>query len=119
LKINELIKQGRIKKGMTMVELANKIGSTHASISSWESGKSQPNVKYMYALSDILEIDFNQSINPLIVNEDSPSYGNKYNKIIEDLVSTNKKLVDMQNELINNNTSLTKSIVELVNLVKR
>lgn len=55
-KTGELIKNARIKKGYTQVELGDLLGVTNKAISRWEKGDSFPNIGVIEELSRILEI---------------------------------------------------------------
>lgn len=57
MKVNEIIKKQRISLGLTMKELADKVGVTEATISRWESGDID-NMKRdkIYAVSQALHI---------------------------------------------------------------
>ena len=52
----ELIKNARIKKGYTQVELGDLLGVTNKAISRWEKGDSFPNIGVIEELSRILDI---------------------------------------------------------------
>lgn len=55
-KTGELIKNARIKKGYTQVELGDLLGATNKAISRWEKGDSFPNIGVIEELSRILDI---------------------------------------------------------------
>lgn len=55
-KTGELIKNARIKKGYTQVELCDLLGVTNKAISRWEKGDSFPNIGVIEELSRILDI---------------------------------------------------------------
>lgn len=55
-KTGELIKNARIKKGYTQVELGDLLGVTNKAISRWEKGDSFPNIGVIEELSRILDI---------------------------------------------------------------
>lgn len=55
-KTGELIKNARIKKGYTQVELGDLLGVTNKAISRWEKGDSFPNIGVIEELSRILYI---------------------------------------------------------------
>ena len=54
-KTGELIKNARIKKGYTQVELGDLLGVTNKAISRWEKGDSFPNIGVIEELSRILD----------------------------------------------------------------
>lgn len=55
-KTGELIKNARIKKGYTQVELGDLLGVTNKAISRWKKGDSFPNIGVIEELSRILDI---------------------------------------------------------------
>lgn len=57
MEISEMIKEARIKKGMTQQELANSVHVTRQTISKWELGKSVPDEASLSLLYQCLEID--------------------------------------------------------------
>lgn len=57
MEISEIIKNARIKKGMTQQQLADSIYVTRQTISKWELGKSVPDEASLSLLCQCLEID--------------------------------------------------------------
>lgn len=57
MEISEIIKDARIKKGMTQQELANCVYVTRQTISKWELGKSVPDEASLSLLYQCLDID--------------------------------------------------------------
>lgn len=57
MEISKMIKEARIKKGMTQQELANSVYVTRQTISKWELGKSVPDEASLSLLCQCLEID--------------------------------------------------------------
>ena len=57
MEISEIIKEARIKKGMTQQELANCVYVTRQTISKWELGKSVPDEPSLSLLYKCLDID--------------------------------------------------------------
>ena len=55
-KTGELIRNARIKKGYTQVELGDLIGVTNKAISRWEKGDSFPDISVIEELSRVLDI---------------------------------------------------------------
>lgn len=55
-KTGELIKNARIKKGYTQVELGDLLGVTNKAISRWEKGDSFPDISVIEELSRVLDI---------------------------------------------------------------
>ena len=59
-KIGEFIKSKRKEKGLTQIELANKLGITNQAISKWERGKNCPDISLLKDLCKILDININE-----------------------------------------------------------
>ena len=57
MEISEIIKEARIKKGMTQQKLADSVYVTRQTISKWELGKSIPDEASLSLLYQCLEID--------------------------------------------------------------
>ena len=57
MEISEMIKEARIKKGMTQQEVADSVYVTRQTISKWELGKSGPDEASLSLLYQCLEID--------------------------------------------------------------
>lgn len=57
MEISEIIKEARIKKGMTQQELANCVYVTRQTISKWELGKSVPDEASLILLYQCLDIN--------------------------------------------------------------
>ncbi len=55
MSIGERIKKLRNKKGITQLELANKLFVTDKTVSSWESDRTEPSLEVLVKLSDILD----------------------------------------------------------------
>lgn len=71
-KISKNIKSLRSEKGMTQSDLANVLYISRQAVSSWENGRTQPDVEMLGRLSQVLDV----SIEELL-------YGKKYNTTIE------------------------------------
>lgn len=55
-KTGQLIKEARLKSGLTQTELGDMLGVTNKAVSRWENGESFPDVGVLEALSDALHI---------------------------------------------------------------
>jgi phage replication initiation protein len=51
------IRQARLAKGMTQVELAAAVGITQQAVSEWEAGRKTPSDTMKAALLDVLDIN--------------------------------------------------------------
>ena len=58
--IGEFISACRKEKGLTQMQLAEKLNITNRAVSKWETGKSMPDVSLMLDLCDILGITVNE-----------------------------------------------------------
>ena len=61
MEISKIIKEARIKKGMTQQQLADSVYVTRQTISKWELGKSVPDKASLKLLYQCLEIDNKES----------------------------------------------------------
>jgi transcriptional regulator with XRE-family HTH domain len=58
LRIGEQIRERRLNKKMTQKSLAEKLGVSDKTISSWETGRTLPDVELLLKLGDLLESSF-------------------------------------------------------------
>ena len=58
--IGKFISACRTEKGLTQMQLAEKLNITNRAVSKWETGKSMPDVSLMLDLCDILGINVNE-----------------------------------------------------------
>ena len=61
-KISNSIKQARKEAKLSQMELAKRIGVTHAAISFWENGVNIPNVKDCWLLANELGISIDELV---------------------------------------------------------
>lgn len=71
MEISEVIKEARIKKGMTQQQLADSVYVTRQTISKWELGKSIPDEASLSLLYQCLEIDNEEKkiLKNLVINK--------------------------------------------------
>lgn len=94
--IKDIIKKKRIEKGLTMKELAEKVGVSEATISRWESGEiSNMKHKGIILLADVLGISPN-----VIMGWEEPEI--EENEKVKILAREANDLTDVQIDLINN-----------------
>jgi transcriptional regulator with XRE-family HTH domain len=55
--IRLFLSEWRIDKGLTQEQLAERLGSSHVTVSRWETGKRQPDLRAQEALAEALGID--------------------------------------------------------------
>lgn len=60
--IGQIIKKEREKRRLMQDTLANKIGTSKASIENWEKGKSYPSLINAICLSDVFEISLDELV---------------------------------------------------------
>lgn len=70
-KIGKFIAERRREKGMTQVELANKLHITDKAVSKWERGLSCPDIGLLSPLSEALEVSVNDLLRGEIVSCDA------------------------------------------------
>ena len=68
-KIGKFIAERRKSLNMTQKDLAERVGVTDKAVSRWETGRGSPDVSYLTALADVLEV----SISELVLGERSGS----------------------------------------------
>lgn len=56
---NDVLRQLRIKAGMSQEELANKLDLAKSTISMYESGSREPSLEILEAIADIFNVDMN------------------------------------------------------------
>ena len=79
----QLIKEARIKSGLTQAELGDILGVTNKAVSRWENGESFPDVGVLEALSDALHIGIEEIVT-------GGEQGEDVSKTLTDLVNTVK-----------------------------
>ena len=91
-KIGKFIAELRKEKGMTQKELAEKVGVSDKTISKWECGNSIPDITYLEALCNSLDISVNELLSGERLTDES--YSEKAEENIMALMKeneTNKK----------------------------
>ena len=76
-KIGKFISKCRKDKGLTQMQLAEKLNITDRAVSKWETGKAMPDSSVMLELCDILKITVNDLLSGEVVTMDN------YNKELE------------------------------------
>lgn len=62
IQFGERVRELRISKGMTQLELADKFNSAEATISRLEKGRLNPSLLWLIKLSKALEVDFSELV---------------------------------------------------------
>ena len=59
MKINEIIRQKRLKKGLTQEQVANYLGVSTPAVNKWEKGTTYPDILLLPVLARLLDTDLN------------------------------------------------------------
>lgn len=95
-KIGKFIAELRRQKGLTQVELAEKLGVTDRSISKWENGKCMPDLSLFKPLCEELEITINELLSGEKIKQEM--YQEKLEEnIVNTIDYTNKKIIKKNN----------------------
>ena len=87
-KMGSFIAETRKQRGMTQKELAEKIGISDKTVSKWECGNSIPDISYLEALCDSLDIKVNELLSGERLTD--KSYSEKAEENIMALIKENK-----------------------------
>ena len=88
MSFNEQLTKLRKRNNITQIELANLMNVKQYVISSWETGRSEPNISQIIKLSDIFKIPTDYLLDRDIIITNSE---NEFNKVIENI---NKDIKD-------------------------
>ena len=94
IKIGQFIAECRKQKGLTQMQLAEKLGITDKAISKWERGISMPDTSIMLELCDILGISVNELLSGEKINMENNDRKN------EQLLLDMAKEVEKKNKTI-------------------
>ena len=84
IKTGRFIAECRKKRGLTQMQLAEKLGITDRAVSKWENGKALPDSSIMLELCGILGITVNDMLSGEVVTMDN--YNEQSEKILLDMV---------------------------------
>ncbi|MCM1546209.1 MAG: helix-turn-helix transcriptional regulator [Clostridiales bacterium] len=62
MELNETIKYYREQKGISQLELAKRIGTSHQNINRWESGEVSPSIEFCVRLADFYGISLDELV---------------------------------------------------------
>lgn len=93
--IGKFISTCRRDKGLTQIQLAEKLNITNRAVSKWETGKSCPDVSIMLDLCDILDITVNE-----LLSGERISMENYQEKAEENLIELQHKKEKAQKSLL-------------------
>lgn len=88
MSFNEQLTKLRKRNNITQIELANLMNVKQYVISSWETGRSEPNISQIIKLSDIFKISSDYLLDRHIIITNSED---EFNKVIENI---NKDIKD-------------------------
>ena len=98
MKIGKFIAECRKQKGLTQMQLAEKLGITDKAISKWERGIAMPDSSIMLELCDILDITVNELLSGEKINMENNNQKNE------------QLLLDMAKELEKKNKTIWSSM---------
>ena len=88
-KIGEFIKEQRKQKGLTQIDLAEKLGVSNRTISSWENGNSMPDYSIFQDLCNELDISINELLSGEKLTEEN--YQKRFEENIVSTIDYNNK----------------------------
>ena len=111
---NEQLTKLRKRNNITQIELANQMNVKQYVISSWETGRSEPNISQIIRLSDIFKIPTDYLLDRPIIMASSE---NEYNKVIKNINKDfkddfTKDLIKLFEDIPNNKKE------KIINIVK-
>lgn len=59
MKMNEIIRERRLKKGLTQEQMANYLGVSAPAVNKWEKGTTYPDIVLLPVLARLLDTDLN------------------------------------------------------------
>lgn len=110
-KFCENLKNARLDRGITQVELASLLGVAKSTYSMYESGKREPNIQMIKKIADILDVSvsellgWNEKENDDILKVTDPTMHSAFSKMAESntvslFSGSNKILYDILNEML-------------------
>ena len=114
MSFNEQLTKLRKRNNITQIELANLMNVKQYVISSWETGRSEPNISQIIKLSDIFKISTDYLLDRHIIITNSE---NEFNKVIENINKDikddfTKNLIEIFEDIPNNKKE------KIINIVK-
>ena len=90
-----IIKQLRKNAGMTLQELADKLGTSNQTVSNWENEKTEPDIKSLIKLSALFGCSIDYIITGKVFDEEFVLLRRTdYNQLMSDLTKINNILKD-------------------------
>ena len=114
MSFNDQLTKLRKRNNITQIELANLMNVNQYVISSWETGRSEPNISQIIKLSDIFKISTDYLLDRHIIITNSE---NEFNKVIENINKDikddfTKNLIEIFEDIPNNKKE------KIINIVK-
>lgn len=114
MSFNDQLTKLRKRNNITQIELANLMNVKQYVISSWETGRSEPNISQIIKLSDIFKISTDYLLDRHIIITNSE---NEFNKVIENINKDikddfTKNLIEIFEDIPNNKRE------KIINIVK-
>ena len=114
MSFNEQLTKLRKRNNITQIELANLMNVKQYVISSWETGRSEPNISQIIKLSNIFKIPTDYLLDRAIIIASSE---NEFNNVIENINKDikddfTKDLIEILEDIPNNKKD------KLINIVK-
>lgn len=105
----------RKNKKLTQCDLASKLNVKQYVISSWETGRSEPNIEQLSLLSEIFEVPIDYLLDKVLIRTSSIDEFNSTLKIIEQ--DNNDEFIKSINSLCSNlSDEKKKKILELIKI---
>ena len=114
--IGERLREARLEKGMTQLELGNLLGVSKVSVWGYETGMRTPTMKNFLDLIKILDLDPKYVLGQELktINEDGEEYGVKIATVDLDILENLKKNPKVYNMLCNDIEKTVKIIEQVI-----
>lgn len=126
IKIGRLIYKLRIEKGLTQLQLAERMNISDKTVSKWERGLGCPDVSLLPELSDIFNVDLSEMLSGKLIENDiqggnmkrikfyvCPNCGNVLTALSDTSISCcGKKLMPLELKKAEDNDKLSVEIIE-------
>ena len=86
---SEKLRNLRIQRGLTQMELANQLNTSQSSITSWENGRREPDFATLKKLAEF----FNVPLSAVLPNDDN--FDTDYIYSVSESISSNPKLKEL------------------------
>lgn len=109
------IKHLRKAKGISQVELAKLIGTTHSSISTYEQGKTEPTAGILKKISEVLQVSMDNLVGVDLTKPDdiASKEGKSMLSYVEDLETGKRSVEEVSKEVGDENMNKIIKLLEL------